>query len=89
MIIKVRVIASSTGPNEIISRIGSVLRMKLKTKKVDDAPANAMMKTFLSDFFAVKENQIIIIKGEKGKEKTVEVRARDEEALRQVMDSIP
>ena len=89
MIIKVRVIASSTGPNEIISRIGSVLRMKIKNKKVDDDAANQMMKTFLSDFFAVKENQIIIIKGEKGKEKTVEVRARNEEELRQVMDSIP
>ncbi|MBO7238640.1 MAG: DUF167 domain-containing protein [Elusimicrobiaceae bacterium] len=89
MIIKVRVIASPTGPNEIISRIGSVLRMKIKNKKVDDDAANRMMKTFLSDFFAVKENQIIIIKGEKGKEKTVEVRARSEEELRQVMDSIP
>ena len=89
MIIKVRVIASSTGPNEIISRIGSVLRMKIKNKKVDDAAANAIMKTFLADFFAVKENQIVIIKGEKGKEKTVEVRDKSEEELRQVMDSIP
>ena len=89
MIIKVRVIASETGPNEIISRIGSVLRMKIRNKKVDDGPANAMMKTFLSDFFAVKESQIIIIKGEKGKEKTVEVRDKNEEELRQIMDSIP
>ncbi len=89
MIIKVRVIASPTGPNEIISRIGSVLRMKIKNKKVDDGPANAMMKTFLSDFFAVKESQIVIIKGEKGKEKTVEVRDKSEEELRQIMDSIP
>lgn len=89
MIIKVRVIASATGPNEIISRIGSVLRMKIKNKRVDDGPANAMMKTFLSDFFAVKENQIVIIKGEKGKEKTVEVRDKSEEELRQIMDSIP
>ncbi len=89
MIIKVRVIASSTGPNEIISRIGSVLRMKIKNKKVDDGPANAIMKTFLADFFAVKESQIVIIKGEKGKEKTVEVRDKSEEELRQVMDSIP
>ena len=69
MIIKVRVIASPTGNTEIISRIGSVLRMKLKNKTVDDPAANAMMKTFLADFFSVKENQIIIIKGEKGKEK--------------------
>ncbi|WP_178337583.1 DUF167 family protein [Candidatus Avelusimicrobium facis] len=88
MIIKVRVIPTA-GRNEIISRIGSVLRMKIKNKKVDDGPANAIMKTFLADFFAVREDQIIIIKGEKGKEKTVEVRDKSEEELRQIMDSIP
>ena len=88
MTIKVRVIPTA-GRNEIISRIGSVLRMKIKNKKVDDGPANAIMKTFLADFFAVREDQIIIIKGEKGKEKTVEVRDKSEEELRQIMDSIP
>ena len=88
MIIKVRVIPTA-GRNEIISRIGSVLRMKIKNKKVDDGPANAIMKTFLADIFAVREDQIIIIKGEKGKEKTVEVRDKSEEELRQIMDSIP
>lgn len=88
MIIKVRVIPTS-GHNEIISRIGSVLRMKIKNKKVDDDAANAMMKTFLADFFAVREDQIIIVKGAKGKEKTVEVRDKSEEELRKIMDSIP
>ena len=88
MIIKVRVIPTS-GRNEIISRIGSVLRMKIKNKKVDDDAANAIMKTFLADFFAVAEEQIIIVKGAKGKEKTVEVRDKSEEELRKIMDSIP
>lgn len=88
MIIKVRVIPTS-GRNEIISRIGSVLRMKIKNKKVDDDPANAIMKMFLADFFAVREDQIIIVKGAKGKEKTVEVRDKSEEELRKIMDSIP
>ena len=88
MIIRVRVIPTS-GRNEIISRIGSVLRMKIKNKKVDDDAANAMMKTFLADFFAVREDQIIIVKGAKGKEKTVEVRDKSEEELRKIMDSIP
>ena len=48
-----------------------------------------MMKTFLADFFAVREDQIIIVKGAKGKEKTVEVRDKSEEELRKIMDSIP
>ena len=89
MIIKVRVIPTTSGRTEIISSIGSVLRMKIKNKKVDDDPANAIMKTFLADFFAVREDQIIIVKGAKGKEKTVEVRDKSEEELRQIMDSIP
>lgn len=88
MIIKVRLIPGATR-NEVISRIGSVLRVKIQTKKVDDAPANAMMKTFLADFFDVKEGSIILVKGAKGKEKTVEVRDKSEEELRQIMDSIP
>ena len=88
MIIKVRLIPTA-GRNEVISRIGSVLRVKIKNKKVDDVPANALMKTFLADFFNVKEDSIIIVKGAKGKEKTVEVRDKSEEELRKIMDSIP
>lgn len=45
MIIKVRVIPT-TGNNEVISRIGSVLRVKIKNKKVDDDAANEIMKSF-------------------------------------------
>ncbi|MBR4592402.1 MAG: DUF167 domain-containing protein [Elusimicrobiaceae bacterium] len=88
MIIKVRLIPT-TGRNEVISRIGSVLRVKIKNKKVDDEPANALMRTFLSDFFNVAEESVIIVKGNKGKEKTVEVRDKSEEELRRIMDSIP
>ena len=88
MIIKVRVIPTA-GNNEVVSRIGSVLRMKIKNKKVDDDAANAIMKSFRADFFAVKDESIIIVKGAKGKEKTVEVRDKSEEELRKIMDSIP
>ena len=66
MIIKVRLIPGA-GRNEVISRIGSVLRLKIQTKKVDDDPANNMMKVFLADFFDVKEGSIILVKGAKGK----------------------
>ena len=40
-------------------------------------------------FINIREDQIIIVKGAKGKEKTVEVRDKSEEELRQIMDSIP
>jgi uncharacterized protein YggU (UPF0235/DUF167 family) len=76
------------GDNEVVSRIGSVLRVKVKTKKLD-SDANGILKIFLADFFAVPEVEINIIKGNKGKEKTVEVRGKSEEALRKVMDAIP
>lgn len=88
MIIKVRLIPGA-GRSEVISRIGSVLRVKITTKKVDDDPANEAMKVFLADFFNVKEKSVILVKGAKGKEKTVEIRDKNEEELRQIMDSIP
>ena len=88
MIIKVRLIPGAQR-NEVISRIGSVLRVKINHKKVDDEPANAIMKTFLADFFNVEEPSIILVKGAKGKEKTVEVRDKSEEELRKIMDAIP
>lgn len=88
MIIKVRLIPGAAR-NEVISRIGSVLRVKINNPKVDDDPANAMMKTFLADFFNVGEESIILVKGAKGKEKTIEVRDKSEEELRKIMDSIP
>ncbi len=88
MIIKVRLIPGASR-NEVISRIGSVLRVKINNAKVDDGPANAMMKTFLADFFNVGEESIILVKGAKGKEKTIEVRDKSEEELRKIMDSIP
>ncbi len=87
MIIKVRVISTS-GDNEVVSRIGSVLRVKVKTKKLD-SEANDILKYFMADFFSVNEEDINIIKGNKGKEKTVEVRGKSEEALKKVMDAIP
>jgi len=88
MIIKVRLIPGAQR-NEVISRIGSVLRVKIKNKKVDDDAANTIMKTFLADFFNVSKESVILVKGAKGKEKTIEVRDKSEEELRKIMDSIP
>ncbi|MDR1123699.1 MAG: DUF167 domain-containing protein [Elusimicrobiota bacterium] len=87
MIIKVRVI-STAGDNEVVSRIGSVLRVKVKTKNLD-GEANDILKYFLADFFAVADGGINIIKGNKGKEKTVEIRGKSEEELKKVMEAIP
>ncbi|WP_428898106.1 hypothetical protein Dip518_000297 [Parelusimicrobium proximum] len=87
MIVKVRVIPNSTD-NEVISRIGSVLRVKIKTKSLDNQ-ANVILKDFMAEFFNVAEDSVSIVKGAKGKEKTVEVLGKSEEALRKIMDAIP
>jgi len=87
MIIKVRAI-STKGDNEVVSRIGSVLRVKVRTEKID-TEANDILKTFLAEFFEVDEDVVNIVKGNKGKEKTIEIRGPDEQALRKIMDSIP
>ena len=67
MIIKVRAI-STKGENAVVSRIGSVLRMKVKTLKIS-TEANDIIKDFLVDFFEVPANCVNIIKGNNGKEK--------------------
>ncbi|WP_424244322.1 hypothetical protein Dip510_001530 [Elusimicrobium posterum] len=87
MIIKVRVIPTTTS-NEVVSRIGSVLRVKVKTKSIE-TEANDIIQQFLADFFAVNDLDVNIIKGAKGKEKTVEIRGKSEESLKKVMDAIP
>lgn len=87
MIIKVRAI-STKGDNEVVSRIGSVLRVKVRTEKID-TEANDILKVFLAEFFGVEENLVNIVKGNKGKEKTIEIRGPDEQALRKIMDAIP
>lgn len=87
MIVKVRVIPTS-GENEVVSRIGSVLRVKVKTKSLD-SEANTILIDFMADFFEVKGGDVNIVKGAKGKEKTIEVLGKSEEALRKIMDAIP
>ncbi|MDR0291418.1 MAG: DUF167 domain-containing protein [Elusimicrobium sp.] len=87
MIIKVRVIPTK-GDNEVVSRIGSVLRVKVKTKSIE-SEANSIIQLFLAEFFAVASGSVNIVKGAKGKEKTVEIRGKSEEALKKVMDAIP
>ncbi|MBR4508950.1 MAG: DUF167 domain-containing protein [Elusimicrobiaceae bacterium] len=87
MIIKVRAI-STKGDNEVVSRIGSVLRVKVRTEKID-TEANDILKDFLAEFFEVDSNLVNIVKGNKGKEKTIEIRGPDEQALRKIMDAIP
>ena len=87
MIVKVRVIPKSPD-NEVVSRIGSVLRVKVMAPKLDDE-ANGTLKDFLADFFNVSGKSVNIIRGAKGREKTVEISGKSEEELRKVMDSIP
>ncbi|OEG69836.1 hypothetical protein ATZ36_07325 [Candidatus Endomicrobiellum trichonymphae] len=52
MIIKVRVIPNSKR-NEVVSRIGSILRVKITMPAVEGR-ANEELCDFLSDFFDVK-----------------------------------
>ncbi|MFA6583374.1 MAG: DUF167 domain-containing protein [Elusimicrobiaceae bacterium] len=87
MIVKVRVITKSP-ENEVVSRIGSVLRVKVVSPDLDDE-ANDTLRAFLADFFDVASDSVNIIRGAKGREKTVEINGKSEEALKKVMDSIP
>ncbi len=87
MIVKVRVIPNAV-ENEVVSRIGSVLRVKVINPAIDDG-ANESLRAFLADFFRVQKTSINIIRGAKGREKTVEINGKSEECLKTVMDAIP
>lgn len=87
MIVKVRVIPNAP-ENEVVSRIGSVLRVKVNAPAVDDK-ANAALKKYLAEFFEVNSKTVNIIRGANGREKTVEINGRSEEDLKRVMESIP
>lgn len=88
MVIKVRVIPNSDD-NEVVSRIGSVLRVRVVTPGKDDDTVNQSLRRYLAEFFDVKTSSVNILRGAKGKEKTVEIGGRAEEDLRYVMESIP
>ena len=87
MIVKVRVIPNAL-ENEVVSRIGSVLRVKIAAGSINEK-ANATLQNYLADFFAVPVKKVSILRGANGREKTVEIIGRTEEQLKRVMESIP
>jgi len=87
MIVKVRVIPKADD-NEVVSRIGSVLRVKVIDVNVD-AGANNTLQSYLAEFFEVTPKSVNIIRGAKGREKTIEIGGKSEEDLKRVMESIP
>jgi uncharacterized protein (TIGR00251 family) len=87
MIIRVRVIPSAK-ENDIVGRIGSTIRLKVAAPAID-GKANQELCQFLAEFFEVRSKSIKIVRGEKGREKTVEIEGRPEEELEEIMESIP
>jgi hypothetical protein len=87
MIIKVRVIPNSKR-NDVVSRIGSILRVKIAAPAVE-GQANEELCEYLSDFFDVSRSNVLLRKGERGREKTIEINGRTEEELEEVLGTIP
>ena len=87
MIIKVRAIQNSE-ENYIIGRVGSTIRLRIKSSLTDKG-ANEELITFLSEFFRVQYDSVKIIRGKRGKEKTVEITGKSEDMLKNMLDAIP
>lgn len=87
MTVKVRVI-TDCDDNEVVSRIGSVLRVKVCASE-NDGSVNTVLKTYLAEFFEVHPKYVNIIRGAKGREKTIEITGKTEEELRNILDAIP
>ena len=87
MIIRVRVIANAKH-NEVMSRVGSIVRVRISAPAVE-GQANEELIEFLAEFFTVPKRGVSILRGEKGKEKTVQIEGRPDHELEGVMDAIP
>ena len=87
MIIRVRVIPNAKH-SEVMGRVGSIVRVRVSAPKMD-GKANAELMEFLAEFFGVKEKFVSILRGEKGKEKTIQIEGRPEHELEDIMDAIP
>ncbi|MEF3280043.1 MAG: DUF167 domain-containing protein [Elusimicrobiota bacterium] len=87
MVVKVKVIPNCED-NEVISRIGKVLRVRICASK-EDGEINTILKKYLAQFFEVREKNVNIIRGLRGKEKTIEITGKNESELEDILDTIP
>ena len=87
MIIRIRVIPNSY-ENEVVGRVGSVVRVKVCSPEIDEKANNVLIQ-YLAECFEVRSKMIHIMRGEKAREKTVQISGRSEDELKLVMDSIP
>lgn len=87
MIIRIRVIPNSY-ENEVVGRVGSVVRVKVCSPEIDEK-ANNVLIGYLAEFFEVRPKMIHIMRGERAREKTVNITGRSEDELKRVMESIP
>lgn len=87
MIIRVRVIANAKH-NEVMGRVGSIVRVRISAPAVE-GKANDELIEFLAEFFGVGRKFVSILRGEKGKEKTMQIEGRPDHELEEVMDAIP
>lgn len=88
MIIKARVLPNSKH-NEIVSRVGCVLRVCVTTKDVDSDETNNLVKKIIAEHFGVKLKDVYLRKGHRGKEKTIEIEGKSDEEIRELLDCIP
>jgi uncharacterized protein (TIGR00251 family) len=87
MIIRIRVIPKAF-ENEVVGRVGSVVRVKVCSPEIDEKANNVLIQ-YLAEFFEVRSKSIHIMRGERAREKTVHITGRSEDELKRVMESIP
>ena len=87
MILKIRVIPDAK-KTEIVSRLGSILRIRVCAPAVN-ARLNIHLIKFLADFFDVRQSRVFLRRGQRGREKVVEIEGKSEEDLEQILESIP
>ena len=87
MIVKVRVIPNAK-ISEVVGRIGHTLRVKVAASPTENK-VNDKLQEYLAEFFDVRPMMVQIIRGERAREKTLNIGGRPEDDLEMMMDTIP
>lgn len=87
MIIRVKVVPKSK-ISEVVGRVGTTIRVKVKAPDYEQQ-ANEELRRVLAEFFDVRFSDVRILRGQRGREKMIEIEGRKEEDLRYTLETIP
>lgn len=77
-------IQPKSSKNEVVGPHNGELKIKITAPPVD-GKANEELIEFLSDYFDIPKRQVVLVKGDTGRHKTVDLMGVEEKAARELL----